>query len=360
MKSRAERIKARIDRVYDRSKYKKPRVSRPRSPLWDLYEDGVTYTFLSNFLVDRERTRLNYVEGLTPDRGVHAPLEFGELFHACLESHAQGASDRVAQIVSRYEKDRLRASSLLPEERQEISRLAGMVETTFEAYLERWAEEDRQKAYIFQEKIFDYPYRLPSGPVIRLRGRWDAVFEKDGGLYLQENKTKGEIDEEMIQSTLHMDLQTMFYAFVLERYLARPVVGVLYNVVRRSLLRQGRSETLPAFLLRLKEDIRSRPDWYFYRWNVQFGPRDIENWKERTLDPLLEQVRLWWDSIRDNPFDPWKTAEGKPNGFHYLRPFGAYDPLAANRKGDYFELLVHGSSQGLLRRHTPFPELEDD
>ena len=56
----------------------------------------------------------------------------------------------------------------------------------------------------------------------------------------------------------------------------------------------------------------------------------------------------------DDPFDPWKSP------YHFRRPFGIYDGLAAGRRGDFFNLLTSGSHTGLRQRSTAFPELEGE
>lgn len=363
---RKKRIDARFKRVHiDKLQRRQSRTDpRSRSPVWDLYRDGVTFTFLSNFLVDRERTRLNYVEGLTPVGRMASPLEFGELFHLCLENAASGFPEDPFKLIANYERQRRISESLDPDELVELARMCGVVAVTFDAYYKKWFKLDANKSYVFREQVFDVPYKIPTGAVIRLRGRWDAVFEepgKDGQieLWLMENKTKGEIDPDYIQTTLHMDLQTMLYVFTLQKFLNRPVHGVLYNVVRRSQLRQGRSESLAAFLDRLKSDIEQRPDWYFYRWKVHILQEDVERWRRQVLDPLLEQVVMWWESIKSDPFDPWTDSEGKVNPHHFLRPLGVYDPIAAGRFGEYFDVLIRGVRSGYTVRKEPFPELVD-
>src|SRR5690606_27397262 len=73
-----------------------------------------------------------------------------------------------------------------------------------------------------QEQSFAVPYTLPSGRQVTLRGKFDAVVLFGRDIYLQENKTKGDIDEEGIGSTLTGNLQSMFYQVALRRSLIGP------------------------------------------------------------------------------------------------------------------------------------------
>ena len=69
-----------------------------------------------------------------------------------------------------------------------------------------------------------------------MRGKWDSVDYIGKRVYLQENKTKGDIDEQAIRHNLHFDLQTMLYMTALTEELEpQKIAGVRYNVIRRPL-----------------------------------------------------------------------------------------------------------------------------
>ena len=70
---------------------------------------------------------------------------------------------------------------------------------------------------MLQEQVCDVPYNLPSGRVVRLRGKFDSVDLIDGGIYLQENKTKGDIDKIQVERQLSFDLQTLMYSVALHK-----------------------------------------------------------------------------------------------------------------------------------------------
>lgn len=100
---------------------------------------------------------------------------------------------------------------------------------------------------LLQEHAFDVPYRLPSGRTVRLRGRWDSVDLVGGGIWLQENKTKSDIDQQGLTRQLTRDLQSMLYLAALCEYqhdqasddplcgFTNPIAGIRYNVIRRPL-----------------------------------------------------------------------------------------------------------------------------
>ena len=153
----------------------------------------------------------------------------------------------------------------------------------------------------------------------------------------------------------------MMYANAVEHQYQESVAGVLYNVIRRPGIRPKKGsgknpmpESLQDFATRCKADVLERPDFYFHRWTVEFEAGDVATWREKSFDPLLRQIVRWWDSIKTDPYSPWSSP------FHFQRPFGIYDGLAAGRRGDFFDLLTGGSYNGLEQRSTAFPELETE
>lgn len=347
--------------------------SGPKPPVWDLYRDGLTYTLLSKFFVCPERFRLATVEGWG-DNGLHAALEFGNAFHACME-HPDEIPEKVTQD---YQRSRFARQSIHGEQIKEFELLMAMVEGVVHGYRKYWEKDNSAMNWAMREGQFDYKYRLPittlypshpenSPPStvyqhIRLRGKIDGVYRdlNDGNrLWIFETKTKSDIDQEGIHRTLRQDLQTMLYANAVEAMLGEPVAGVLYNVIRRPAIRPRKGsgknpiqESLRDFSTRCHEDVLSRPDFYFHRWTVQFEEGDVANWRVKSFDPLLRHIVRWWDSIKTNPYDPWSSP------YHFQRPFGIYDGLAAGRRGDFFDLMTSGSYNGLEQRSTAFPELE--
>jgi hypothetical protein len=369
------RAKTSRKRKYPRTQFQPSRpLPRSKEPVWDLDRDGITYSSLSRFLVCPERFRMSMVEGWS-ETGLSAPLEFGTAFHLCLEYMAAGHTLReIPTLLSGYVPQRAAASKLTPEQIQELETLVGMVVAVHAGYVSYWQKSDQSKQYVAQEEKFEIPYRLPSGRTIKLRGRWDEAFRdlEQGGLWLQENKTKGQIDETGLQAMLSQDLQSMFYCVALACKFGESPQGILYNVIRRPQLRQKKGESLGQFQDRVQEDVSSRPSWYYMRWQTSLEPGDLAYWCSRSLHPILERLVTWWEDLKQHPFDPWgantvewqvpwtgETIQVPRLDNHFQRPFGVYDSLSQGQRGDFFEFLTRGSLYGLTRRGEPFPELSE-
>ena len=319
--------------------------NRRKTPFRNVQKDGVTYSFLDEWLMCREQARLSYVEGWSK-QGLAVPLDFGLAFHDCLEWIAKGRSPKTVhnKVIAPYLERKLAAKNKLrPDEVVKLTELLRSVEVVFQEYAYYYSDTDEDFQYIYQEKSFKVDHTLPSGKTIPLRGRWDAVYKENGKIWLMENKTKGQIDEEGILASLPSDLQTMLYVFALEKHLGQEVEGVLYNVIRRPGLRKKKTENTGEFIERIQDDVVKRPEWYFMRWRVEFLPEDITTWVSEKLNPILEQVALWWESIKDNPFEPGDSP------FHYQNPTALFTKYGRSK---YFDVLNKNTYAGLYQREN--------
>ena len=347
--------------------------------------DGITQSLLSKFLVCRERFRIQVIEGLKPADRFNKGLEYGNMWHIC-EEHFAAGNDWL-QPLTQY---CARLCKKYPTDQQEIVKWYNVCQIQFPVYVDFWSKhaDVQSRTPLLQEENFKVPYELPSGRVVLLRGKFDSVDligkGKSAGIYLQENKSKGDIDEEKMRRQLEsgFDLQTMMYLIALEEFHKRefvvgetsyssfPVKGVRYNVVRRPLsggkgsIRQKQgsknvpAETASEFYNRLKTDyIEAEPEYFFMRWKVEVSGQDIERFKQQCFNPILEQLCCWYDKLTSQPYD---HPEDWKNLLHYRMPSGIYNPLTEGKETGYDNYLLTGNTVGLERVKNLFPELESE
>jgi len=228
--------------------------------------------------------------------------------------------------------------------------------------------------------VFDVPYALPSGRIVKLRGKWDSIDSVDDGkkslLWLQENKTKGEINEQKLQTQLTFDLQTMMYVVAMQEtgafrttqdvrrinnHIAPPFGGVRYNVIRRPLsggkgsIRRHEArgskpaETKDEFYARLGGIISVDPAYYFMRWEVLIDSGAIKRFRFEFLDPMLEGLCDWWYGMQRFGLCY--------NGMHWRHPFGVRNILDEGGSSELDEYLATGSLAGLRRVDNLYEEL---
>ena len=324
---------------------KTQREANPRKPFRDIWKDGVTYTFLAEFLQCRESARLSYVEGWS-QKGLIEALEFGSAIHKCLEAAASGDPHNYDRVLNLHRKERL--PYLQPGVIHDFDRIMDMARIVFPRYYAYWLakggmEHQPDATFLSSEEKFEIPYTLPDGRIINIRGRFDAVLNYKGQIWLMEDKTKSVVDDRITDYLPH-DLQTMLYCHAIKQVYGQTVSGILYNVIRRPGLRLGKKETVPELLTRIQQDVGERPEHYYLRWMVALAPDDVANWSSRVLTPVLNQVCLWWDEVSQNPFDPWSI----PNRIHHFQnPEGLYTKYG---RSNYFDMLTKGSDHGLYRR----------
>lgn len=352
---------------------------------------GITFSMLTRFLSCRERFRVYAIEGLRTIDKFNARMEYGQLWHACEEALA--AKKPWEDSLLTYVKD---LSKRYPMDRVQVSHWYNVCKVQFPIYVQYWKKQPdvKERTPVYQEKVFDVPYVLPSGRVIRLRGKFDAVdiIGKGSlqGVYLQENKTKANPDEIEIKRQLLFDLQTMMYLVVLQRLqqnlqfkdargfpIKAPIKGVRYNVIRRPLAggrgiivrhkptkKKPQGESFEEFYNRLKtEHIAKEPEYYFARWKCEVGTSDIDRFRRECLDPILEQLCAWYEVVTSTSVgkavavDPFGvTANGV--AMHWRHPFGSENTIDEYGHSDLDEYIQTGSKTGLHSVDTLFRELQ--
>jgi hypothetical protein len=344
---------------------------------------GITQSLLGKFLVCREMFRIRVIEGLDSMDSFSHRLEYGNMWHVC-EEHNHAGRDwlKPLQTYCTALMQRYKASH------GDINHWYEICKRQFPAYLKFWKtqKEVGKRASVMQEQVFQVPYILPySGRLVYLKGKWDGAHILSGcktpkpGLWLDENKTKGDIDEQALVRQLKFDLQTMFYLIAFQKYADIPVdkkgdpmnvCGVRYNVIRRPLsggkgsIKQRKptkknpgGDSKKDLYDRLeKEYLLADPKHFFMRWTVEISQRDIDVFRETCLDPILEQLCDWWEAMQDE----WDVKSlGDYRSYQNFRfPYGIYNPISEGKSTGYDEFMSMGSTVGLRRNVPLFGELQ--
>jgi hypothetical protein len=120
-------------------------------------------------------------------------------------------------------------------------------------YASRYATEDFTIIEI--EKSFTGNIRNPDtgrcSQTFVMAGNADAIVQRSDGMYLLEHKTAASIDSNYLDK-LWTDTQIALYCYYL-RELGYPIVGVIYNVLLKSRLKQSKGETQEEYEARHAE-----------------------------------------------------------------------------------------------------------
>jgi PD-(D/E)XK nuclease superfamily len=381
-----------------------PEEEKPESLWKGPVVDGVTSSLLGRYLACKERFRIMVIEGLKPNDTFNHRLEYGNMWHVCEQSLSSAPPTRCPDWQSALVDYANMLAKKYPLAVQQIDHWYQTCRVQFPLYIAWWKEhpDTAKRLPLSQEKVFEVGYTLPGGRQVKMRGKRDSVDQyqmvrngkRRGEIWLQENKTKGEIIPHIMKRQLYFDLQTMFYVVALEEdkdefvRAGTKVSGVLYNVVRRPFaggkgsIKRGkptkklpRGEPKEEFYGRLKHLIWTAhgPGWdclpgehhFFMRWKISLTERDVSRFRVECLDPVLENLLddyEWWDHCKHLGYSPFDyQIRGKVFSHHRNRhfrfPFGVYNPLADGGESELDAYLATGSEVGLTRVDNLFPEL---
>jgi hypothetical protein len=133
------------------------------------------------------------------------------------------------------------------------------------------------------EIVFQLPVTTPSGnPSNKFRriGRIDQIVKYQNLYWLRELKFMSSFDSADVK-WLAKDPQITSYTWAAEKYFNISIAGCIYDVCKKSKLRQGKTEDIDVFRRRIISDYQSRPEFYFEQHFVRFNRKDIDAAPER-------------------------------------------------------------------------------
>lgn len=324
-------------------------VQKPVEGLWNLDRDGVTQSMLTTFMTCKEKFRLSYIEGWRPAKVGTAPMEFGNCIHEILdmvysaskEYDPQDFSEQIDVAVknacNEFEAEKYERLTVDGNDWDTLSENVGIAEVLLPQYFRYWKDDWAAVQWIDLEEVFDVPLEI-DGKVVRIRGKFDGIQRIKGKLWLFETKTKGRIDEDTIMDKLSIDLQVNLYFWAMWKKYGEFPAGVVYNIIRRPQLRQGKNEKLTEFISRIKADIHDRPDFYFMRNHGAIDKSELLEWEQNEFIPIIRELIRWAEG-----HGHFKNVSACTSGFsacQFLRICGQQDTGTFMRRKALFEELT--------------------
>ncbi|MHB9023445.1 MAG: PD-(D/E)XK nuclease family protein [Armatimonadota bacterium] len=206
----------------------------------------LTYTQLQSFRNCRRACQWRYERELVP-HATHQALNLGSLVHRALQRWHEHAD---LALVLRVIDEACPARDHDEAQRQSWQLARAMLC----GYAARYPAESFHVLAL--EAPFEMPIRNPaSGRAsrrYRLAGKVDGIVEEDGQYYLLEHKTTSHLDGDYLER-LWMDMQICLYSRALERIHGIAIAGVIYNILCKAQLKQGKGETEDEFFARKAE-----------------------------------------------------------------------------------------------------------
>lgn len=303
-----------------------------------------------------------YIDELVPlERDPN--LAFGSVIHDCLECwHGERDLVKVLDHIDRTYPNRAQ-----DDHQQADWHLA---KAMMSAYVEHYPAEEFEVVAL--EKTFEGPIVNPAtGATSRsfiLAGKVDGIVRQDGQYFLLEHKTASQIDASYLER-LWTDFQITLYAWYLEQTLGITVSGIIYNVLVKAKLRQGKGETEAEFEARRAELIaKSKTGKSSAKRKLS---EDDETFQQRLQEKYLEPgmfhrevLYISRDQFEELRAELWELSKAMLDArrrdtfyrntsycFQYGRPCA------------YFQLCRSGGNPNVIENHfqriAPHEELRD-
>jgi RecB family exonuclease len=209
----------------------------------------LTYSALNTFRNCPRKYKNRYLDNLRPRERPDA-LSFGSVIHTAIELwyRSSDAESRLRDVLAYIDdafENRVVDSNQMVQWHLATAMILG--------YAERYATEEFEVVEV--EKEFVGEIRNPDtgrqSQTFRIAGKVDGIVRCHDGLYLLEHKTASSVDASYLDK-LWTDTQIALYCYYL-RELGYPIVGVIYNVLLKSRLKQGKGETQEEYEVRHAE-----------------------------------------------------------------------------------------------------------
>ncbi|MDZ4851695.1 MAG: PD-(D/E)XK nuclease family protein [Pirellulaceae bacterium] len=209
----------------------------------------LTYSALNTFRNCPRKYKNRYLENLRPRERAEA-LSFGSVIHTSIELWY-----RSQDVESRLQDVMVYISGAFENRMVDPNQMAQwhLANAMMLGYADRYATEEFDVIEV--EKEFVGEIRNPDtgrqSQTFRIAGKVDAIVRCHDGLYLLEHKTAAMVDANYLDK-LWTDTQIALYCYYL-RELGYPIVGVIYNVLLKSRLKQSAGETQSEYEARRAE-----------------------------------------------------------------------------------------------------------
>ncbi len=229
---------------------------------------------------------------------VPAPMWYGRLFHSMLELHVKKpklSAEAVVENILEHENEK--AGEWGSYEQQDFELMSAKLEAVFPRYLDYW--EGNSLDYVAREWRFSIPMLMWDNVI--LVGFIDGVYRTKNpkGFGVEENKTKGRIEEGQVFELLERDLQTCLYIWATEREHGR-CREITFDIARNPGMKMTKKDqSLSRLSRRIGEDIDKRPEHYFHRFEMPVDKNTTQAF-EVELEAMCREYADWFRSGMPN------------------------------------------------------------
>lgn len=214
-----------------------------------------------------------WILNLVPKR-INIPFIFGTITHKAFELLAdKRVTADILTAMDHKAKEELKGYLISSIEQDELDLQIEVAKTLISVFIDLFGNEFFRFSSLHTEKTFKIP--LTMSPII-LIGVIDAYGIEDKKLKLKEIKTSARITKEYF-ARLKFDKQINIYALGVESIEGRLPQSCNYAVIRKPQISVKQKETVKQFIKRLRNDLYSRPDFYFLCESINFGKYTVQS-----------------------------------------------------------------------------------
>jgi hypothetical protein len=310
--------------------------------VWSPIKNGLSLSGLELWLVDRVAFELSYLRNLEVVEPWNKNLHYGLLVGNGIEGLIKTQQLRGAAkfIDLQYQKQAAEYDD------PEIGWWTKLAQGTLIEFDKLYSKDLKKYGVLKAEEHYKIDLELPSGRTIVLHGYMDG----DGEDIIFENKCRGDWDTNAIAREIERNLQINFYMLMFKARYGRLPSRVWYQNVRRPGAfgyhgpRKRTNETSDDYGRRIIEHMKNNIGYYFFRYMVRPNEQLFDMFLYQCLVPMLEAF-LDWYSYMTSP-----NRDNLVNKFHWITPYGLYNPFMEGTQEKFREFRLTGSTMGMRKK----------
>jgi len=237
-----------------------------------------------------------YVDGYKPIRKSTA-LALGTIIHSAFDMYYNRFSfDEVTNYIITTMDEQIANAGLPEQEDLKVIKYTA---------LGMWVNAPNKNLLEFQEIKSEKEFRVRIGKMkgVIFRGKSDRLVKKDGKWWVGELKTTG-LPFQNFKNRMTVSDQVTAYVYAWRKK-GYPVQGVIFDFIKKPLLRKGMKENCMEFSFRIANDYKDRPKDYFQRHFEYRSDVQLRRW-EQDIGRTIQLIRrIWKGDCYRNPDSCW-------------------------------------------------------
>ena len=233
--------------------------------------------------------KFKYVDGLRPI-DTKPSLTLGKAVHDAFDLFYNGKDNQtIVQYINTIFKDKISTVGPQDVEALELAKYTA---------LGMWLYYPH-KTLNFQDIKPEVEFKLPIINDINFVGRVDGLVKKNNKYWLRELKTTG-LSMRQFEGRMHTSYQATGYIWAMQKVTGHKIQGVMYDVIKKPLLRKRVSEMADDFGRRIMEDYsdEKKQKHYFQRLYTYRTEDDVKRYEE-------DRMHLVGDICRRKKSNMW-------------------------------------------------------